>query len=40
VIALKSLVSRFPQLQIDAASAEWRAGRLHVRGLTKFDVSW
>lgn len=39
-IALKSLVARFPQLKIDAASAEWRQEGFMFRGLTKLDVSW
>ena len=39
-IALKSLVTRFPQLQIDAASAQWRREGFMFRGLTKLDVSW
>ena len=39
-IALKSLVARFPNLQIDAASAEWRQEGFMFRGLTKLDVSW
>ncbi|MBU6393846.1 MAG: cytochrome P450 [Sphingomonadales bacterium] len=39
-IALKSLVSRFPQLRIDADSAAWRKEGFMFRGLTKLDVSW
>ena len=39
-IALKSLVARFPQMQIDTASAQWRQEGFMFRGLTKLDVSW
>ncbi len=39
-IALTSLVTRFPALQIDAASAEWRQEGFMFRGLSKLDVSW
>ena len=39
-IALKSLSRRFPNLQIDAASAEWRQEGFMFRGLTKLDVNW
>ena len=39
-IALKSLAQRFPQLKIDAASAQWRQEGFMFRGLTKLDVSW
>ena len=39
-IALKSLVTRFPNLQIDAASAAWRQEGFMFRGLTQLNVSW
>jgi hypothetical protein len=39
-IALKSLVARFPHMQIDTASAQWRQEGFMFRGLTKLDVSW
>lgn len=39
-IALRSLVVRFPQLKIDAASAQWRQEGFMFRGLTQLNVSW